>query len=127
LLPLVLNDTVLIPLNGMCRISPAPELNNVIVKAQATATLFGQPSLAGVIDGIAAQTLPNASDNGGARYDVTVSAPALTIEQRQRVRLGMSANLSVLLYENPQAIVLPATAIRSKHGKLHFRVESAKE
>jgi len=78
--------------------------------------------LAGVIASVAAQSMPTASDGGGARYEVTVSTPVLTTEQRQRVRLGMSANLSVILYENLQAIVLPAAAIQTEQGKFFVRL-----
>lgn len=53
-----------------------------------------------------------ASDTqGSAQFPVTLSIPTLTPEQLQRVRLGMSARLTIVTYNNEQAIVIPSQAI----------------
>jgi hypothetical protein len=53
-----------------------------------------------------------ASDTqGSAQFPVTLSIPTLTPEQLQRVRLGMSARLNIVTYNNEQAIVIPSQAI----------------
>ncbi|KFF47062.1 MULTISPECIES: efflux RND transporter periplasmic adaptor subunit [Pseudomonas] len=55
-----------------------------------------------------------ASDNqGSAQFPVTLSIPALTPQQLQRVRLGMSARLTIVTYNNDQAIVIPSQAIQA--------------
>lgn len=54
-----------------------------------------------------------ASDSqGSAQFPVTLSIPKLTAQQQQRVRLGMSARLTIVTYNNEQAIVVPSQAIR---------------
>lgn len=58
--------------------------------------------------------LAMASDNqGSAQFPVTLSIPKLTPQQLQRVRLGMSARLTIVTYSNAQAIVLPSQAIQA--------------
>lgn len=55
-----------------------------------------------------------ASDSqGSAQFPVTLSIPRLTVQQLARVRLGMSARLTIVTYNNEQAIVVPSQAIRS--------------
>ncbi|MFL1415458.1 efflux RND transporter periplasmic adaptor subunit [Pseudomonas fildesensis] len=54
-----------------------------------------------------------ASDSqGSAQFPVTLSIPKLTPEQLQRVRLGMSARLTIVTYNNEQAMVIPGQAIQ---------------
>ncbi|MHA6576496.1 efflux RND transporter periplasmic adaptor subunit [Pseudomonas yamanorum] len=58
-----------------------------------------------------------ASDSqGSAQFPVTLSIPKLTAQQLQRVRLGMSARLTIVTYNNDQAIVVPAQAISRGDG-----------
>lgn len=53
-----------------------------------------------------------AGDNqGSAQFPVTLSIPKLTPQQLQRVRLGMSARLTIVTYSNAEAIVVPSEAI----------------
>ncbi|WPN21356.1 efflux RND transporter periplasmic adaptor subunit [Pseudomonas marginalis] len=55
-----------------------------------------------------------ASDSqGSAQFPVTLSIPKLTPQQLQRVRLGMSARLTIETYNNAQAIVVPSQAIQA--------------
>ena len=61
-----------------------------------------------------------ASDSqGSAQFPVTLSIPRLTPQQLQRVRLGMSARLTIVTYNNEQAIVVPAQAIIG--GEVEYR------
>ena len=61
-----------------------------------------------------------ASDSqGSAQFAVTLSIPKLTAQQLQRVRLGMSARLTIVTYNNAQAIVVPAQAITG--GEVEYR------
>ncbi|TFF13840.1 HlyD family efflux transporter periplasmic adaptor subunit [Pseudomonas sp. BCA14] len=54
-----------------------------------------------------------ASDSqGSAQFPVTLSIPKLTPKQLQRVRLGMSARLTIVTYNNDQAMVIPSQAIQ---------------
>ncbi|MCK6188407.1 MULTISPECIES: HlyD family efflux transporter periplasmic adaptor subunit [unclassified Pseudomonas] len=62
-----------------------------------------------------------ASDSqGSAQFPVTLSIPQLTPQQLQRVRLGMSARLTIVTYNNAQAMVIPSEAIQAD-GTVAFR------
>ena len=54
----------------------------------------------------------NDAPGGSAQFPVTLSVPKLSKEQLQRVRLGMSARLSIITYRNERAIVLPPAALQ---------------
>ncbi|WP_339417910.1 efflux RND transporter periplasmic adaptor subunit [Pseudomonas sp. RL_105y_Pfl1_103] len=60
-----------------------------------------------VVSGLAIAT----DSQGSAQFPVTLSIPKLTPQQLQRVRLGMSARLTIVTYNNAQAIVVPSQAI----------------
>ena len=58
--------------------------------------------------------LAMASDSqGSAQFPVTLTIPRLTPQQLQRVRLGMSARLTIVTYNNAQALVVPSQAIQT--------------
>nr|WP_314566654.1 HlyD family efflux transporter periplasmic adaptor subunit [uncultured Pseudomonas sp.] len=61
-----------------------------------------------VVSGLAIAT----DGQGSAQFPVTLSIPKLTPQQLQRVRLGMSARLTIVTYNNAQAIVIPSQAIQ---------------
>ncbi|NVZ24422.1 HlyD family efflux transporter periplasmic adaptor subunit [Pseudomonas gingeri] len=73
---------------------------------------FDGERLNGSVDIVSSLALPNDSPGGSAQFPVTLSVPKLTREQLQRVRLGMSARLTIITYRNDQAIILPAAAIQ---------------
>lgn len=63
-----------------------------------------------------------ASDSqGSAQFPVTLSIPKLTAQQLQRVRLGMSARLTIVTYNNAQAIVVPSLAINRDDMTVEYR------
>lgn len=63
-----------------------------------------------------------ASDSqGSAQFPVTLSIPKLTAQQLQRVRLGMSARLTIVTYNNAQAIVVPSQAINRDDMTVEYR------
>jgi len=63
-----------------------------------------------------------ASDSqGSAQFPVTLSIPKLTAKQLQRVRLGMSARLTIVTYNNEQAIVVPSQAINRDDMTVEYR------
>jgi multidrug efflux pump subunit AcrA (membrane-fusion protein) len=58
------------------------------------------------------------ADEGASRFAVTLSIARLTPQQLQRVRLGMSARLTIVTYRNDHALVVPPEAI-VQEGDLH--------
>ncbi|AZC24682.1 efflux RND transporter periplasmic adaptor subunit [Pseudomonas sessilinigenes] len=73
---------------------------------------FDGERLRGQVDIVSSLALPADASGGSAQFPVTLSVPKLTQEQLQRVRLGMSARLTIITYSNDQAIVVPPSAIQ---------------
>ncbi len=78
---------------------------------------FGGVLLNGRITSVGSQVQQAEFQGSGASYEVAVSLPTLTQEQQQRIRLGMSARLSVITYQNPAAMVVPFAAINEHEGQ----------
>lgn len=71
---------------------------------------FAGMTLHGRIASIGVQAI--SSSYGGASYDVIVSIEPLTSEQRQKIRLGMSARLTITTYRAEGGLAVPAEALR---------------
>ncbi|AIG01490.1 auxiliary transport protein, membrane fusion protein family [Pseudomonas fluorescens] len=81
---------------------------------------FDGERLSGSVSVVSSLAIANDSQ-GSAQFPVTLSIPKLTEQQLQRVRLGMSARLTIVTYNNDQAIIVPAQAI--SHGEDGLSVE----
>lgn len=75
---------------------------------------FEGERLSGTVQNVSSLAEAGDEANGSAKFSVTLSLPPLTPEQLRRVRLGMSARLSITTYRNEQAIVVPPQAIRQE-------------
>lgn len=71
---------------------------------------FDGERLTGSVSVVSGLAIANDSQ-GSAQFPVTLSIPRLTPQQVQQVRLGMSARLTIVTYNNAQAIVVPSAAI----------------
>ncbi|AZF43159.1 putative RND efflux membrane fusion protein [Pseudomonas sp. R1-43-08] len=71
---------------------------------------FDGERLTGSVSVVSGLAIANDSQ-GSAQFAVTLSIPRLTPQQLQRVRLGMSARLTIVTYNNAQAIVVPSEAL----------------
>ncbi|MDO9343598.1 MAG: HlyD family efflux transporter periplasmic adaptor subunit [Pseudomonas sp.] len=88
---------------------------NQLHQSQAVEVLgdgFDGERLTGSVSVVSGLAIANDSQ-GSAQFPVTLSIPRLTPQQLQRVRLGMSARLTIVTYNNAQAIVIPSQAIRA--------------
>ncbi len=56
-------------------------------------------------------------------FEITVTLENLTPAQRQQLRLGMSANLEVVVYEKPDALLVPFSTVQTRNGKAWLRVK----
>ncbi|CPR18859.1 Unknown, probable transporter [Brenneria goodwinii] len=89
---------------------------------------FAGLTLHGHIQAIGIEGRSTGSEDGGARYDVLIAIDALSPEERQRLRLGMSAQVSVVTYRNEQGIAVPAGALHSDeagNSYVFFRPDAA--
>ena len=84
---------------------------------------FDGITLYGHIASIGVQGIPG-TYGGSTTYEVVASIDPLTPAQQQRVRLGMSARLSITTYRVDNGLVIPAEALhRDAEGKstIHYR------
>ncbi len=84
-----------------------------------TGDAFLSTPLHGKITHISAQAQKSMTGLGVPLFSLHVTVKTLTPEQKEIIRLGMSANLQVLVYNNPQAVLVPIGAIRTSEGR-HF-------
>ncbi|MDB5415542.1 MAG: hypothetical protein JWR10_3877 [Rubritepida sp.] len=89
-----------------------------------TGDAFGGDTLTGRVASVAAQA---SSEQGGMgrgmpSFAVSIAITDLTDVQRARLAVGMSASLSIITHESPDAVVLPPQAIRDEDGTRIVRV-----
>lgn len=72
---------------------------------------FPDGPVRGRIAWVAHQATAGEGASTAASFAIRVELPDLTEEQRRHVRIGMSASLSVILYESASSIVLPPDAV----------------
>ncbi|OAI51113.1 hypothetical protein AYO37_00060 [Opitutia bacterium SCGC AG-212-L18] len=76
-----------------------------------------------VIEGSVTYVSSQAKQGGRAPYfEIYVETLPLTEEQRKRIRLGMSAILSIVTYSNPAALMIPFNTIKiARDGNYVFK------
>ncbi|KMW75097.1 RND transporter [Photorhabdus luminescens subsp. luminescens] len=74
---------------------------------------FAGLSLRGQIKTIGVQGNSKEMQGAGVTYDLLVAIDPLTPEQRQRIRLNMSAKLAIVTYRNERGLAVPAEALRT--------------
>lgn len=89
---------------------------------EITGDAFAGLTLSGSISTLGAKALPGTPDGGTARYEITVAIPPLSSDQRHLIRLGMSTNLAITTYANPNSVLLPPNAIQQIKGKSYVEL-----
>lgn len=79
---------------------------------QVTGDAFAGIVLEGRVASVAAQASAEAGRSGLPSFAVTVEIAGIPPEDRQRLAVGMSANLSIITYDNPQGFVVPPEAVQ---------------
>lgn len=90
-------------------------------RVTVTGDAFQGISLTGQIHSISSQAGrgKDPSAGGAPSFDVTVAVDELTPEQRQKIFVGMSAVLDVIIYEKQDALMVPVSAVETEGAK-HF-------
>lgn len=92
-------------------------------RVKVTSDAFTGITLEGKISKISSQAgvaTGSASGRGGGgvpSFDLVVTIEELTPEQRKKVFVGMSANLEVFIYEKPEALMVPVSAVVIEEGR----------
>jgi hypothetical protein len=86
---------------------------------QVTGDAFAGMTLEGRVTSVAAQASAEAGRSGLPSFGVTVEIGDIPPEDRQRLAVGMSANLSIITYDNPQGfVVLPDVVREGTQGRM---------
>ncbi|MGC5698897.1 HlyD family efflux transporter periplasmic adaptor subunit [Pseudomonas sp. NFXW11] len=88
---------------------------------------FDGERLSGVVDIVSSLALPGDASSASAQFPVSLSIPKLSREQLQRVRLGMSARLTIITYRNDQALVVPPSALQREAEGMSVEYRQAPE
>lgn len=87
-------------------------------KVKITGDGFSGMELAGKISSIAPYATGDLSDPEiPSKFETIVTLDPLTPGQKKIVRVGMSANIEVTIYENQEALLAPLSAVGSKNGR----------
>ena len=83
---------------------------------KVTGDAFSDVTLDGHIKHISAQAKPG-DTRSAPSFEVVIKIDELPDPVQDVIKLGMSANLRVIVYENPKALTLPISAVRSEGDK----------
>ncbi len=89
-------------------------------KTRITGDAFPGELLNGRIQSIS----PNAEDGGANKsapsFGVKVVIDEVNPELRKKIMVGMTANLEIIIYEKPDALMVPIIAIKEENGKRYL-------
>ncbi|SDB28350.1 PAS domain S-box-containing protein [Desulfonatronum thiosulfatophilum] len=90
-------------------------------KVTARGDAFPGLTLSGLVAHISAQAT-GGSGHQAPTFDVQITIPELGPEAEEVIRVGMSADLEVLVHDNPAALLLPLHLVRPQRGQSLVRV-----
>lgn len=90
-------------------------------KVRVVGDAFSNLPMEGKISSISSQASKRRDDQGSGipSFEISVSIPELSLEQRKKIMVGMSANMVIRIYENPEALMVPLPAV-SLEGERRF-------
>jgi len=88
---------------------------NLDQKVMVSGDAFSDIPLVGRVSHISSNAARSGKES--PMFDVIVDVPSLTENQKTRIKLGMSTNLEILVYENPDAAVIPLRAVKMQDNK----------
>ena len=91
-------------------------------KVRVTGPAFDDVDLEGVVAHVSSQASSGRVQRGVPRFEVTALVEALDAPQREVVRLGMSAEMDIVLHRNDNALVAPVSAVAVAGGRPQVRV-----
>ena len=102
------------------------EVDIVKVRPDQRARISGDAFPELVFEGRIARVSPQSRSSGNARvpmFDVTAAIDRLPDEHLERLRLGMSANVTVVVRDEPAALLVPLAAVQGGPGNYRVRVQ----
>lgn len=112
-------------LDGLSVAGAVDEVDVVKVKSGQPVHISGDAFPDLVFEGRIERISPQSSSGGGARvptFDVVASIDRLSEAQQGLLRLGMSANVTVVVREEPAALLVPVAAVQGGAGGYRVRM-----
>ena len=113
-------------LGGLTVAGGIDEVDVVKVKAGQRVRIGGDAFPDLVFEGRIARVSPQSRSKAGARvpmFDVTAAIDGLADEHLGKLRLGMSANVTVVTRDEPAALLVPLAAVQGGRGNYRVRVQ----
>ena len=83
---------------------------------------FPDERLEGSVRHVASKTRFQVRHGNSPQFQITVELKTLNPFQRERLRVGMSAHVTIVIYNNPQAIMVPLESVRQFGNTARIRV-----
>lgn len=90
------------------------------MKVNVTGDAFSDIPMTGRVRQISSNAVSQGME--GPMFDVGIAIDRLTGDQKKSIRLGMSANLSIIVYENPKALMVPLDGVMIRKNKKFVQV-----
>ena len=114
-------------LDGLAVVGHVDEVDVVKVRpgnrAKIVGDAFPDVGLSGEITRVSSQANRDSGSGGLPRFEVIAVVESLTEEQRQLLRLGMSAHLEVVVYDRMDALLVPIDAVEIRNGEPWLRIK----
>ena len=113
-------------LEGLAVAGGIDEVDVVKVKAGQRVRIAGDAFPGLVFEGRIARVAPQSRSSGKSRvpmFDVTAAIDRLAEEDLAKLRLGMSANVTVVVRDEPAALLVPLAAVQGGPGNYRVRVK----
>ena len=114
-------------LDGLAVVGQVDEVDVVKIRpgnrARIVGDAFPDVGLSGEITRVSSQASRGSGPGGLPSFEVIAAIETLTEEQRQLLRLGMSAHLEVVVYDRADALLVPIDAVEIRDGEPWLRVK----
>jgi len=89
-------------------------------KVRVSGDAFPGEQLHGVIQSISPHADEGDSGKGSPSFGIRVVIDEVSPELRKRIMVGMTANLEIIIYEKPDALMVPLSAVKEENGKRYL-------
>ena len=89
-------------------------------KVRVSGDAFPGEQLHGVIQSISPHADEGDSGKGSPSFGIRVVIDEVSPELRKRIMVGMTANLEIIIYEKPDALMVPLSAVKEGNGKRYL-------
>ena len=113
-------------LDSLSVVGQVDEVDIVEIRPSQTVGVSGDAfhdlALHGTVVYVSSQATQNQGRQALPSFEIVVALENLSEAQRQRLRLGMSANLEVVMYDKPDALLVPISAVQTRSDGTWLRV-----